>query len=201
LEALSKDIDLLLSQARALSPGKPLFLYGHSLGGILVLYYGLVRRPALAGVISTSPGLHTALESQKGKVLLAKVLGLLAPSFVMPSGLDAQAICRDQAVVEAYVNDSLVHDRMSLGLAVELLEAIQTVLTRAPEFPVPLLLMHGSEDRIAFAESSREVASLVKAECTLKLWEGLSHETHNEPEKAQVLAYMIGWLDEHLPAA
>jgi alpha-beta hydrolase superfamily lysophospholipase len=163
-----------------------------------VLHYGLARHPVLAGVISTSPGLHTALENQKGKLLLAKVLGRLAPSFAMASGLDPQAVSRDPAVVEAYINDPLVHNRLTLGFGTLLLGSIQYVLGHAAEFSLPLLLMHGAEDAISFARSSVECANMVKGNCTLKVWDGLSHETHNEPEKAKVLAFMVGWLNETL---
>lgn len=198
-EALMKDIDQLLAQARELAPGKPLFLYGHSLGGIFVLDYALSRRPALAGVIATSAGLRTALQEQKGKLLLAKVMGKVAPEGALASGLDPKSVSRDPAVVDAYVNDPLVHDRVTFGAANVFQEAIRYVYDHAGEFPVPLLLMHGTGDVLAFPQGSKDVAALVKRDCTLQLWEGLAHETHNEPEKEQVLRFVVGWLDEHLP--
>ncbi|MFN3492476.1 MAG: alpha/beta fold hydrolase, partial [Anaerolineales bacterium] len=78
IEDFMGDIDTLFEQARSRYAGLPLFLYGHSLGGILVLHYALLRKPNIKGVIATSPGLHTALENQPVKVLLAKVLGAIA---------------------------------------------------------------------------------------------------------------------------
>lgn len=198
-EALMKDIDQLLDKASELVPGKPRFLYGHSLGGIFVLDYALMRRPAIAGVISTSPGLRTALQEQKAKLMMAKVLGKLSPEGGLASGLDPKTVCRDAAVVDAYVKDPLVHDRITFGSANVFQEAIQYVYAHASEFPLPLLLMHGTNDVLAFPQGSKDVAAMVKRDCTLQLWEGLSHETHNEPEKEQVLAFLIGWLDEHLP--
>ncbi|HNR95799.1 MAG TPA: lysophospholipase [Anaerolineae bacterium] len=198
-EALLKDIDQLVAQARELVPGKPLFLYGHSLGGIFVLDYALSRHPPIAGVVSTSPGLRTALHEQKAKLAVAKVMGKVAPTGDLASGLDPQSISRDPAVIQAYVNDPLVHDRVTFGAANVFQEAIAYVYEHGSEFPVPLLLMHGTNDVLAFPQGSKDVAALVKRDCTLQLWEGLSHETHNEPEKEQVLGFVVGWLDEHLP--
>jgi acylglycerol lipase len=193
------DIDFLLKQAEDRYPGKPRFLYGHSLGGILVLFYTLKRQPELAGVVATSSGLRTALEKQTAKVALSRTLAAFLPKLSMPSGLNAADISRDSDVVRIYQNDPLVHDRASLSFAKAMFDALPWTFQHAREFKPPLLLVHGTEDKIAFASGSQEFASLVPGDCTLKLWEGLYHETHNEPEKEQVLAFLISWLQSKLP--
>lgn len=190
-----ESLDCLLREAEQMYPGKPRFLYGHSLGGIVVLYYTLSRKPALAGVIATSAGLRTALEEQKFKIALTRWLSPFLPKLSIPTGLDPTQLSRDPQVVKAYINDPLVEKHATLGLARSALEAIQYVFEHAHEFHLPLLLMHGDHDRIAYPRGSQEFASLVHSPCTLKLWEGFYHETHNEPEKDQVLAYVIAWLD------
>ncbi|HTX92117.1 MAG TPA: lysophospholipase [Anaerolineales bacterium] len=196
-EAYMKDIDGMFSQASARYPGIRQFIYGHSLGGLLVVNYVLRRKPALAGAVVTSPGLRTALEDQKAKVMLAKILGSILPAAVLPSGLDANMISHDQGVVDRYKQDPLVHDKVSFGMAKGSIDAIRWAFEHASEFNVPLLLMHGTEDQIAFARGSQEFASQVKGDCTLKLWEGMYHETHNEPEKEKVLAFLLDWLGKH----
>jgi alpha-beta hydrolase superfamily lysophospholipase len=197
IDAFMKDIDLLLEEAKRRYPHQPRFLYGHSLGGILVLNYTLRRRPELAGVVATSSGLRTALELQKGKIVLVKLLGSVMPKQTIASGLDAATISRDPEVVKKYLSDPLVHDKITFGMAKALSDAISWVFAHASEFTVPLLLMHGTADQLAFPAGSKEFASLVHGDCTLKLWDGLYHETHNEPEKDEVLAYMVGWLESH----
>ena len=192
------DIDRLLKEAEDRFPGTPRFLYGHSLGGILVLFYTLKRKPVLAGVVATSPGLRTALEKQTAKVAISRFLAALLPELSMPSGLNAADISRDPDVVHLYRNDPLVHDRASLSFAKAMFDALPWTFQHAPEFEVPLLLVHGSEDKIAFASGSQEFANLVPGDCTFKLWDGLSHETHNEPEKEQVLAFLTDWLHSKL---
>lgn len=197
-EAVLQDIDLLFTHARERYPELPLILYGHSLGGILVLYYGLKRKPKIKGVIATSPGLHTALESQTGKIIAAQILGLIAPTVLLPSGLDAHAISHTQAVIDKYQQDPLVHDKISLGFGRTMLGVAKWTLEHAAEFPAPLLLMHGKEDRIAFPSSSIEFAAAAPEKSTLVLWDEGYHELHNEPEQAEVLKTMLIWMNARL---
>ncbi|MDO8970993.1 MAG: lysophospholipase, partial [Saprospiraceae bacterium] len=143
VEFLMQDMDVLLKKASDRYPGLPVILYGHSLGGILALHYGLKRKPAVKGVLVTSPALHSSLEQQAVKVMAAKVLGALVPKMTIASGLNVDAISHDVEVVKAYNNDPLVHDRISVGLGKVLLEVCRYNLDHAVEFPLPLLLIHG----------------------------------------------------------
>jgi acylglycerol lipase len=198
IETVLKDIDLLLEQARNLYPDLPLILYGHSLGGILVLYYGLKRKPKVKGVISTGPALHSALEEQQVKVMVAKILGSLIPSVTIPSGLDVNALSHNREEVKLYYNDPLVHNKMSLGFGKIMLNVTKWTLEHAGEFSLPLLLMHGNSDSIAFPSSSIEFAASLKETCTLVLWDDAFHELHNEPMKEEVLKTMTCWIENHL---
>ncbi|MEW6092842.1 MAG: lysophospholipase [Chloroflexota bacterium] len=196
-EAFMKDIDAMFGKVAERYRDVPRYIYGHSLGGILVLNYVPRRKPELKGAVVTSPGLRTALEEQKVKVALAKLLGALAPSGALPSGLNADVLSHDLENIRAYKTDPLVHDKVSFGMAKDLLQAIQWAFDHASEFSIPLLLMHGTEDQIAYPRGSQEFAALVKGDCTLKLWEGMYHETHNEPEKEKVFTYLLEWLAKH----
>ena len=182
-------------------PDIPHFLYGHSLGGLLSLAYAVQYRAGLRGVIVTGPALRSSLQEQKAKVAMAKVLGSFLPAMTIQSGLDPTTISRDPEVVQAYINDPLVHYSTSLGLGKAALNAIDLCFARAKEFSVPLLMIHGKEDKLTYPSGSEDFARLVKeagGEVTLKLWDNLYHEVHNEPEKAEVFKLMIEWLDEHL---
>ena len=176
----------------------PRFLYGHSLGGLLAFAYASKYGTGLSGVIATGPGLRTALQEQKVKVMLAKVLGTLAPTLLMPSGLEVTALSRDPNIVTAYVNDPLVHDRASMGFGKTALATIDVVFEQASRFPVPLLIMYGSADKITYPSGGEDFARRVPGDVTLKIWGGLYHEIHNEPEQAEVFQFMIKWLDDHL---
>lgn len=195
------DIDRYLETARERYPGVPLFLYGHSLGGIFVLFYGLERRQqGIAGVMCTSPGLRTALHEQPVKVMAARVLGSLFPGVSLASGLDSSAISRDQKVVETYRADPLVHDRITLGFGKVMLGVITRTMENIGEFPHPLLLMHGTADTIAFISGSEQVAASLGERCSLVTWKGFYHELHNEPEKEEVLGTMTAWLESRISA-
>ncbi|MCC7511344.1 MAG: lysophospholipase [Anaerolineae bacterium] len=195
-EAYYKDIDSFLAEAAKRYPSAPRFIYGHSLGGFLSLAYSLSRKPDLRGMIVSSPGLRTALHEQKVKVTLAKVLGAIAPTITLPSGLNAEHISRDPQVVKAYVNDPLVHDKTSTGFGRAALQAGEFVFAHAAELSTPILLAYCSEDKLAFPRGSEEFASLApKGLVTVKRFDGLYHEPHNEPEKAEVLKTYVQWLD------
>jgi len=198
IEDFMQDIDVLLEQARARYPGLPLILYGHSIGGVQVLHYGLTRKPNVKGIIATSSALHTSVEQQKVKVMMAKALGSFTPGITIASELDPKSLSRDEKVVTAYINDPLVHDKISLGFGKIMLVTSSWTLAHASEFPVPLLLMHGKEDKIALPSSSTEFAASLKEKCTLVLWDDGYHELHNDLEKDKVLKTMTLWMDARL---
>ena len=198
IEVVLQDMDLLLEQARNRYPELPIILYGHSLGGILVLYYSLKRKPEVKCVISASPGLHTAMEKQPLKVMAAKVLGSLMPSLSIVSGLDDDTISHDNEVIQLYKKDPLVHNKISLGFGKIMLKVTKWTLEHAGEFPVPLLLLHGKADSIAYPSGSIEFAAALNERCKLVLWDDAYHELHNEPVKEEVFKIMTTWIENHL---
>ncbi len=203
LQTVLNDIHNFVNFQRQNHPGLPVFLYGHSLGGLLTLAYTLQHPEGLQGVIVTGAGLRSALQEQKAKVALVKTLGSLLPALSIKSELEVQGLSHDPAVIQAYTSDPLVHDKVSLGLGKAGLEAIDLCFRRAADFKPPLLIMHGAADRITYASGSEDFAKLAaqtNRDITLKLWEGLYHEIHNEPQQAEVLRVMIEWLNAHVPA-
>ena len=199
-ETLMDDIGRLLDEAAQRYPGKAQFIYGHSLGGNLVLNYALRRKPPLAGVVATSSGIRVAKPLPATQLTLAKVMNKLQPTMQMPNGLALDNLARDPEVIRAYKSDPLVHGKISVRLAVEMLQAGEWALAHAAEFPLPLLLVHGSADELTSAAATQEFAGKVRGDCTLKIWDGFYHETHNEPEKAEVLGFMVAWIGSHVPA-
>ncbi|MFQ5814772.1 MAG: alpha/beta hydrolase [Anaerolineae bacterium] len=197
-EVLLNDISHFLEEAAERYPDRPRFLYGHRLGGSLVIEYALRRRPSLAGMIASGPLFRTAFEPPAWKITLAKIMCSLWPTLSMSNELDRQGLSRDPEVVRAYNEDPLVHDRVSARLGMDMLEAGLWALGHAAEFPLPLLLMHGSADRLCSAQASREFAAQAGHRCTLKIWDGFYHEIHNEPEQGQVFTYLLEWLNSNL---
>ena len=194
-EALMDDIDRLILEAERRYPGLPCYLYGHSMGGSFVLGFALRRRPQLAGVVASAPALKPAFEPPAWKVAVGKLLEGWWPGLSLANGLEVEAISRDSEVVRRYIQDPLVHNRLSARLGMDLLRQGRWALDQAAEFSLPLLLMHGNADRLTSLQASREFAARTGDHCTLKIWEGLFHELHNEPEKDLVLKYMVDWLN------
>jgi alpha-beta hydrolase superfamily lysophospholipase len=192
---LMDDIAGFLLQLRPRFPKLPVVLYGHSLGGNLVLNFALRRRPKVRGVIASSPWLALAHEPPAYRLALARVINVLAPGFTQKSGMETAAISRDAAVVAAYKQDPLVHDQISARLFSAIHESGLWALDHAAEFPVPLLLMHGTADRLTSVEASREFAARGGKNVTARFWDGWYHELQNEPGKARVFAVMLKWMD------
>lgn len=194
-DILMDDLDLLLEQVEGRYAALPRFLYGHSLGGNLVLNYALRRRPKVTGVIATGPWLKLAFEPPILQVTLGRMMNKIAPGFTQNSGLETAALSRDPKIVKAYVNDPLVHDKITARLFVEMYESGRWALEHASDFSLPLLLMYGTGDRIVSAEASRQFAERGGEKVTWRTWDGWYHEIHNELEKMQVLTAMIQWMN------
>ena len=194
LEVLLDDIGQALDETRKLYPGAQHFLYGHSLGGNLVLNYLLRRKPELAGVIATDPWIRLAFPAPLLKVLAGRLLHRFLPTLRLPNGLAVQFISHDRAVVEAYQNDPLVHDRLSLAAGIQLLDASIWLDQYQGETPLPLLLQHGGADRLTSADASKELSERLSGPVTYQEWPGLYHEIHNEPEKEEVFEFTLAWM-------
>lgn len=201
IDHLADEIGIMLDHARAEFPGLPCFLYGHSMGGMLALFYLIQRRPRLSGAIITSPLLHSVLDQRKDRIAMMKILNYVIPWVSISNSLDTESLSRDPAVTAAYRNDPLVHDRVTFRMGKGFIDTINYIFNRAGELNMPLLLMHGTEDRITFPSGSEKLCSLVSGGCKLKLWAGLYHELHNEPEKEQVFAYLKDWLNKQFKQA
>jgi acylglycerol lipase len=201
LDIALQDIHQFVEFQKQNFPNIPIFLYGHSLGGLFALAYTIQYTDGIKGVIVTGVALHSPLLNQKVKVVMAKVLGSLLPAMIIPTGLDPVTISRNPEVVKNYINDPLVHGKTSLGLGKTVLDAVNLCFTHAKDFSLPLLVMHGKKDTLVYPSGSEDFAKLAgetNKDVTLKLWEGLYHEIHNEPEKEEVFKVMIEWLDKHL---
>ena len=199
-DTLMDDTGCLLDEAAERYSDKPRFLYGQSLGGNLVLNYALRRKPQLAGVVATSPLIRTTNPAPAVKITLGKLMYKLQPGMTMANGIPLDSLAHDPEIGRTYANDPLVHNKISARLALDMLQAGEWALAHAAEFPLPLLLVHGTADELTSAAATQKFAGKVRGDCTLKLWDGFYHETHNEPEKAEVLRFMVDWLRSHTPA-
>ena len=188
------DLDALVAAGSERWPAAPAFVYGHSLGALLALRW-LMGSPAqpVAGAVISAIGLHSALREQQVKVRAARVLGRVVPRARVKSGIDPATLSRDPEVVAAYRADPLVHDTASLGFGLDALAAVDAILA-GPAPAVPLLLIHGGEDALAYPSGARELAARWPDTCELQVYDGLFHELHHEPEQERVFADVLAWM-------
>lgn len=202
LQVWFDDIAGFLAQLRRRDPALPMVLYGHSMGAVLALAFTVARRPDLVGVIAASPALRSRVAEQRFKLLLVRVLGRLWPTLALNSGLDRSQLSRDPSVQASVEADPLCHGTVTTGWGLAMLQAIALAQQSACRFPVPLLLLHGTQDAIAYPSGSEAFAATAPADLvTLKLWQGLGHELHTDPECEAVFRCLIAWLDQRLQRA
>ena len=183
-------------------PGVPLFVYGHSLGGLIALQYlTATPDPRVAGAVVSAAALDTSAANAVQRTV-APLLSRVLPDLGVLR-LDAEAVSRDPEVVRDYRADPLNHDgRMVARTGAELMTAALAMPRRLPSLTLPLLVLHGTADRLVPPAASEVVrAHAGSPDLTVRIYEGLFHEPHNEPEKDQVLADVVAWLDAHRPAS
>jgi len=188
----------LLERVRLQYKDKPIILWGHSLGGNIVLNYAIKRPSGLKAVVVTAPYLRLAFEPSVFKIRLARLMNNLYPGFTQSTGLNTADLSREKAVVEAYERDRYVHDKISASFFLNTFNAGHFALKHANELKVPTLVMHGTSDRITSCEASAEFAERARIMAELKLWDGLYHELHNEPEREEVLDFAYQWMNRQI---
>jgi alpha-beta hydrolase superfamily lysophospholipase len=187
-------INHFISQLTEAHPDMPMILYGHSMGGEIVLHYGFSNSQYVDGIISSSPGLIPGNPPSPVIIALSQILQKIMPKNQIDNNLPLEGLSRDQKVIDDYKADPLVHSLLSMRLGAEILNNGKKMIDHAAEFPnIPLLLQVGEKDRLVAPEGPIQFAKNKPGqEC--KVWEGFFHELHNEPEQEQIFEYMLKWM-------
>jgi alpha-beta hydrolase superfamily lysophospholipase len=193
------DFDTLVGIAAREHPGLKCVVLGHSMGGGIVFAYGVERPDNYDLMVLSGPAVAAQDLVHPLVAFAAKGLGVLMPGLPVQE-LDTNAISRDPEVVEAYNTDPLVyHGRVPAGLGRALLQVGETMPQRAPALTAPLLVVHGSDDRLIPVAGSRRLVECVgSTDVELKVYPGLYHEVFNEPERNQVLDDAVSWITKRL---
>ena len=193
------DFNILVGIATREHPGLKRVVLGHSMGGGIVFAHGVERPDSYDLMVLSGPAVAAQDQVNPVLALAAKGLGLILPG-VPVQQLEVGAISRDPAVVAAYNNDPLVyHGKVPFGIGRALLQVGETMPQRAPALTAPLLVVHGSDDRlIPVAGSHRLVENVGSTDVELKVYPGLYHEVFNEPERDRVLDDVVSWITARL---
>ncbi len=180
--------------------GKPVFLVGHSMGGLISAVYLLDDQSELTGAVLSGPAVKVPGKITPTIILAGKVLSALMPRFGL-LGLEAEGVCRDPAVVQAYISDPLVHrGKTTARLAAEMLKAMQRISAEAGKITLPILIVQGSADRLVDPAGARMLYDTVgSVDKEIRIYEGFYHEVFNEPEREKVLCDVERWIEAHLP--
>lgn len=200
-DAFTDDLERFRQLVAQEHPGLPQVLLGHSMGGLIVLRALLRYRPAVAAAVTSGAALDLTPAIPPLLQLGARVMRRALPRMAVGNQIDPESLSRDPDVVRRYLQDPFVYQKITYSLAAELSEASRDTLGRGDEIDVPLLMLHGGDDRIcAPAGSERFMAGVVSASSKLEVYPGLRHEIFNEPEGEQVFRDMLEWLNDILDA-
>jgi len=192
------DVRALAAFAQAASPGLPVVVFGHSLGGLIALLYALRYPSGLAGVIASAP-LLTKPNVSPMLLTVAQLLSRVAPSFALDTGLDATTISRDPAEVARYTSDPQVHSKSTARAGSEIMKAIDWAQAHAGELTVPLLLYHGDADNLVPIEGSRRFFAAVQEQDKQFVERpGGYHESHNDLGRDELFTMIVAWLNAHI---
>jgi len=183
-------------------PGIPMFLLGHSMGGLIGSVYLLQHQGEFVGGILSGAAIMTELDPGPVQMFLLRLLALVLPRFGILQ-LDAQGVSRDPDEVRKYVEDPLVHHgKMSARMLRELFAGMKAIQVGAGGITLPMLILHGAEDKMTAPQGSRFMHEHISSsDRTLKIYPGLYHEVFNEPERLEVLREVLAWCEERLSPA
>jgi acylglycerol lipase len=180
-------------------PGKPIFIYGHSLGALITLFYLLDHQVDFKGAIISAPPVKIPENISPMTISIGKILATVAPRTGILA-LDTSCLSHDQQVVTAYNTDPLVfHGKITASISAGMLRAMLRVNEEDGNISLPLFIMQGSADRIVDTTGAKLLYDKVGSkDKTLKMYEKLYHEVHNEPERDMMFNDLQAWLSTRI---
>ncbi len=202
LDAFRHDLMQMINRVRLQHPKTPLFVYAHSMGGEIMAYTAVRDMPKLDGIIFSAPALVPGDDISPLLIKVAGILGRFLPK-AETTKLDSNYISRDPATVQNYDTDPLNYrGGIPARTGAEMLRGFKAVEVGTPKLMYPMLIVHGSEDKIVNIEGSMQLyARAGSKDKTLKVFEGAYHEIHNGPDKQEAFDLFVSWLNERLVSA
>ncbi len=189
----------LVEKAQADFPQVPLFLLGHSMGGLIASHLLLEHQSLFKGALLSGAAIQSPQEPPAWQQSIIKGMAKLFPKAKMIA-LDASKVSRDPKVVEAYFADPLVSDeKLSARFLASMMETMNAVKAGAQNISLPIIIMHGTEDVMTATSGSEFLHDHVSSsDKTLRLYDGLYHEIFNEPEGPKIFEEITAWMHERL---
>ena len=198
-EDYTEPLQTYYGMVKGWQPGKPIFLLGHSMGGLIECVYLLDHQADFKGAVISAPAIKVGDSISATTITLGKMLSVLAPKAGVLA-LDANGISHDPEVVKAYVNDPLVfHGKTPARLASEMLKGMQRVTAEVDKISLPFITVQGGQDKLVDPAGAQMLYDRAGSkDKTIKVYPGMYHEVFNEPERAVVLKDVETWLAAHI---
>jgi alpha-beta hydrolase superfamily lysophospholipase len=196
------DVDAVVERTRV--EGLPLFVLAHSFGALVAPHYALRPGTNLSGLVLSSPYWKLAMAQPALKLLAGKLASAIAPKLALPMGLKGNDVTRDPDIAAAYDVDPLNNRNATARWFTESTAAQESLVARAPELTLPVLLLVGEADRVASAPHARVVFERIGAkDKTLRMLPGQFHEVLNEPpaDRDRTAGEIVEWLRAHAEAS
>ncbi len=205
------DLAYFIAMVQQQHPTVPCFLLSHSLGGIIGLDYTLngalkpleqndTAYPTVAGIIAASLPLGNHATTDL-RLKIGQLLSLSWPRFSLSLGLSHILPSRDRSMVLAYAHDPLRHERGTARLATEFLKTVQTLSTQRSQLTLPMLMLHGTADKVADYRVSQDFfQTLPQTNKTFISYSGAYHELYNEINQAEIMQDINTWLKQYIDA-
>ena len=176
-------------------PDVPVFIFGHSMGGLITCSYLIDHQTDFKGAILSAPAIKVSDSISPVAIIMSRILSRITPKAGVLS-LNPTAISRDPDVVDSYIKDPLVfHGRTPARLAAEILKAMMRVSVEMEKIMLPLIIVQGSEDKLVDPQGAQLLYSKAHSrDKTIKVYDGLYHEIHNEPERSIMFKDVEDWL-------
>lgn len=199
MEALLNDVEEMLKLVRSEFTELPIFLFGHSMGGNIVISYIMHRNTnELKGFIASAPYLKLAFDPPQWKLSLAKIMVNVYPRLTQPSGLNPEHLSRNPTIVQEYIDDPLVHPYISAKLYDEIMKNAEYAISNGDKAELPGLVYHGSDDQLISIDGTHEFARKAANKVKMITYDGGYHEPHHDLEYELVYENVLKWIKGEL---
>ena len=191
---IAGDVSALVQETKGLYANLPRFLFGHSLGGGLVLHHGMTAESdSLTGYLVSAPLILPRKPVSKIQRALVKLMRKLMPNGTMPIPVSGKKISTIPEEQELYNTDPLKHKRLGFGLAVEMIETGEELFANAERWSKPLRMWHSRADQITSCDASEEFATRA-ANCEFTAFDEVQHEMHRDRSREEVHALVVEYI-------
>jgi alpha-beta hydrolase superfamily lysophospholipase len=193
-----QDVELLLRKTRELFPGIPVILFGHSMGGNMVLSYCLRRAAIPQLAIITSPWIMLRKKPRPVMTAAACLANRLTPRLTFKTGLKSKDFSEDKPGSEPRGKDDLLHNRISVRLFCEVKREGEWLLENAYRLNIPVLLMQGLDDPIMDSNAGLKLFDNAAEKITYRGWHGARHQLHEFDDEGEVLRFIFNWIEQNI---